>query len=398
MAQRKNSRNANGTGTIRKKTVVRNGVTYAFWEARYTAGTNPGTGKPVRKSITGKTQKEVAEKLKEATHALDDGTYTEPNKITVRAWFSTWLNTFCKNKVRESTYYAYKAIVTNHIDTSIGAIGLQQVSGIDVQRTYNAMIDKGLSAKTVKNVSAVMHKGFSMAMKQGYILHNPCEGAELPKTKKSEIHPLTEKEIPLFLEAIKCDFMCNAYAVCLFAGLREGECLGLAWHNVDFKNGKITVCQQLQRREAKYYYIADTTKSGKTRVIIPPAITFDYLRAEQRRQIENRFRAGAAWSNPDDLVFTDGLGKHFAIATFVSHFKKIAAGIGRPDARVHDLRHTAATVAIASGADIKSVQQLLGHATAAFTLDVYAHSSEKMQEDTAARMQSFYDDLKIKRA
>jgi integrase len=83
MAQRKNSRNANGTGSIRKKTVVRKGVTYAFWEARYTAGTNPGTGKPIRKSITGKTQKDVAERLKEATHALDDGTYIEPSKMTV---------------------------------------------------------------------------------------------------------------------------------------------------------------------------------------------------------------------------------------------------------------------------------------------------------------------------
>ena len=104
-------------------------------------------------------------------------------------------------------------------------------------------------------------------------------------------------------------------------------------------------------------------------------------------------RAGPVWDNPDDLVFTDNAGKHYAIVTFYKNFKKIAASIGRPDARPHDLRHTAATVAIASGADVKSVQDLLGHATASFTLNVYAHTSEQMMKDTAARMQSYYDGL-----
>ena len=114
------------------------------------------------------------------------------------------------------------------------------------------------------------------------------------------------------------------------------------------------------------------------------------------KQLENRLKAGPAWSNPDDLVFTDETGKHRAIYTFYSNFKRIAAKIGRPDARPHDLRHTAATVAIASGADIKSVQDLLGHATASFTLNVYAHTSEQMMKDTAARMQSYYDGLAVK--
>jgi len=395
---RKNSRNANGSGSIRKVSRIHGGKTYTYWEARYCAGYNTANGKPIRKSISGNTQKEVAEKLRAATKDLDTGEYIAPTKMTVRQWFNTWLDTFCINKVRESTMYAYRAIVKKHIDPRIGALELQAVKGVDIQRVYNAMIDVGLSGKTVKNVSAVMHKAFAMARKQGYITSNPCEGAELPKIKKTEIHPFTDDEIPIFLKAVSDDPMANAYALCLFAGLREGECLGLPWSNVDFKKGKITVSQQLQRHEGKYYYISDTTKSGKSRTISPPRIAFDYLSAERQRQVENRFKAGEAWSNPDDLVFTNNLGEHLAIPTFVNHFKKIAASIGRPDARVHDLRHTAATVAIASGADIKSVQQLLGHATAAFTLDVYAHSSEKMQEDTADRMQSYYNNLNIKGA
>lgn len=186
--------------------------------------------------------------------------------------------------------------------------------------------------------------------------------------------------------------MRNAYALCLFAGLREGDCLGMSWKQVDFERGQITVSQQLQRETGRYY-IEPTTKSGKPRTIEPPPIAFEYLKAEQAKQRENRLKAGPAWDNPDDLVFTNEIGRHYAFFTFYKRFKKIAASIGRPDARPHDLRHTAATVAIASGADIKSVQDLMGHSTASFTLNTYAHTSEQMRRDTAARMQSFYTKL-----
>ena len=189
--------------------------------------------------------------------------------------------------------------------------------------------------------------------------------------------------------------MGNAYALCLLAGLREGECLGLSWAQVDFKRKRITISQQLQKEKKKgaQYYIAPTTKSGKSRVIEPPAIAFEYLRAEQTHQLENRLRAGNEWTNPHNLVFTNEIGEHYKIFTFYSRFKRIAASIGRPDARPHDLRHTAATVAIASGADIKSVQDMLGHATASFTLNVYAHTSEQMMKDTASRVQGYYDSI-----
>lgn len=193
--------------------------------------------------------------------------------------------------------------------------------------------------------------------------------------------------------------MRNAFALCLFAGLQEGECLGLSWDQVDFQAKRITVSQQLQKekKQGARYHIAPTTKSGKPRQIEPPEITFQYLRAERARQAENQLAAGEYWNNPDNLVFTDATGKHLAIYTFYSNFKRIAARIGRPDTRPHDLRHTAATVATASGADIKSVQDLMGHATASFTLNVYAHTSDQMRRDTAARMQSYYDNLAVQR-
>ncbi len=386
---RKSTRNAQGSGTIRQRPDGR-------WEARFTAGRDPGTGKQVQRSIYGATQKEVRQKLARITADIDKGIYQAPNKITVSAWMEEWLATFCASKVKPLTYQSYSAMLKNHIVPAIGAVELQAVKGTHVQRLYNSMTRAGLSGKTVKNVAAILHKAFSVAMKQGIIAANPCDAAELPKAEHRDIHPLADDEIPLFLAAIDSSPMRNAYALCLFAGLREGECLGLSWKQVYFEKGRITVSQQLQKVRTGgqgRYYLSPTTKSGKPRTIEPPPIAFEYLRAERAKQLENRLKAGPVWNNPDDLVFTNEAGGHYAIHTFYRRFKVIAARIGRPDARPHDLRHTAATVAIASGADIKSVQDMLGHATASFTLNVYAHTSEQMMKDTAARMQSYYDGI-----
>lgn len=393
MPRKANTRAAAGAGSIRQRSD-------GTWEARLTIGSDPGTGKPVRKSIYGKTQAEVRKKLTATQRAIDSGTYQAPDRTTVSEWLDTWLETFCATKVKPLTYSSYAAAIKKHIKPNIGALRLQAVRGIHVQKLYNGMTSAGLSAKTVKNVSAIMHKAFSVALKQGMIQTNPCDAAELPKAAHKEIQPLTDAEIPLFLSAIKDHPMENAFALCLFAGLREGECLGLSWDQVDFSAQRITVSQQLQKEKTKgaRYYIAPSTKSGKPRQIAPPEIAFEYLRAERKRQTENRLAAGPLWNNPDNLVFTDKMGRHLAISTFYKAFKRIAASIGRPDARPHDLRHTAATVAIASGADIKSVQDLLGHATASFTLNVYAHTSDQMKKDTAARMQSYYDNLTSKKA
>ena len=391
MPRKSNTRAAQGSGSIRQR---EDGT----WEARYVVGRDPGTGKQVRKSVYAKSQKEVRQKLAQAIAAIDKGIYQAPNKITVAAWMEEWLTTFCANKVKPLTLASYSAMIRNHIVPAFGAVELQAVKGAHIQRLYNSMTAAGLSGKTVKNVSAILHKAFSIALKQGIIQVNPCDAAELPKAEHKEIHPLADDEVPRFLAAIDESPMRNAFALCLFAGLREGECLGLSWGQVDFERGRITVSQQLQQEKTKggKYYIAPTTKSGKPRTIEPPAIAFEYLRAERVKQLENRLKAGPAWDNPDDLVFTNETGRHYVTYTFYRKFKAIAASIGRPDARPHDLRHTTATVAISSGADIKSVQDMLGHATASFTLNVYAHTSEKMMKDTAVRMQSYYDGLAAK--
>ncbi len=388
-------RAAQGSGSITKRTKVSNGKTYEYWEARITVGHDTGTGKQIQKYIYGKTQAEVREKLTKAVSALDQGIYVAPSKITVTSWFNEWLDTYCVDRLKPYTVSKYSSVIRNHISPQIGAMLLTNIKGIHIQRMYNNLLHQGLSAKSIRDIGGIMHKGFDIAVKQDLILVNPCDKAELPKVTQKEIKPLSDAEIPQFLQAIDKDPYCNAFALCLFAGLREAECLGLSWDQIDFDRQTITIDRQLQRAKGGFI-IVPFTKSNKPRTIKPPTITFDYLQKEKTIQMVNRLRAGALWENKHNLVFTNMVGDNVNIETFYKHFKSIASEIGRQDARPHDLRHTAATVAIASGADIKSVQSMMGHATASFTLNVYAHTSEKMMEDTAARIQDYYSNLSLK--
>ena len=183
------------------------------------------------------------------------------------------------------------------------------------------------------------------------------------------------------------------YTVTLFTGMREGEALGLMWECVDFKKGTILINKQMQREKKKNgQYLLVPTKNGKSRTITPAPWVLKLLRTQRAKQAEQQLRAGPIWED-SGLVFTNELGHHLAIHTVYKDFKQIAASIGCPDARFHDLRHSYAVAAIRSGDDIKTVQDNLGHATAAFTLDVYGHVTDQMKRESAARMESYIKDV-----
>ena len=240
------------------------------------------------------------------------------------------------------------------------------------------------------------YTALAYAIKKGIIVKNPCENLDIEKCKKHKITPLLDDEIPAFLKAIEADpEFKNAYAFCLFTGIREGECLGLTWDKVDFKGKCITVEQQLQkdRQKSGTYFIKNATKTKKQRTVYLTEDAVACLEDEKKRQEENAKLAGELWDNEWNLVFTNDLGRYIIPMTFYKHFKRIAEKIGRPDLRPHDLRHTLATVAIAIGSDVKSLQDMLGHTTATMTLDVYAHPSEKRQREVVGGIQERFRGL-----
>ena len=388
-------RSAKGTGTIRKKTITRNGKKYEYWEARYTEGADPGTGKQVQRSITGKTQKEVAQKLKAATAAIDNGTYTAPSKQTLGQWLDAWIETYC-GSVKPRTLEIYKTDIRVHIKPALGAVRLEALTAQSIQAFYNALgkptkdRPEGLSPKSVKNIHGVLHKALQQAVLIGCLRFNPTDACALPRREKKELTPFDDLQISAFLKAIQGSRYETLFTVTLFTGMREGEVLGLMWDCVDFEVGTITVNKQLQLHEAVSggAYQLGSTKNGKGRSITPAASVMALLKRHRAAQATQRLRAGKLWQDTG-FVFTDELGQPFAKATVYRAFKRAAAAIGRPDARFHDLRHSYAVAAIRAGDDIKTVQETLGHATASFTLDVYGHVTKQMKEASAARMDAF---------
>lgn len=396
---RKATRGAQGDGSIRKIEVERAGKKYTYWQARYTIGRSSGTGKQVQKSITGKTQKEVRQKLKELTAAIDTGTYSEPSKMTVAEWLDIWATEYL-NSVKPRTVDSYKSSIEHHIKPAIGALRLSSLSPADIQHLYNnltnAKTGESLSAKSVKNCHGALHKALEQAAKLGYIRTNPADKPDLPKIKRAEIKPLNDTEIATFLQAIKGHKFERVFITTLFTGLREGEVLGLSWDCVDFNAGTVIIKQQLQKvRGSGGEYILAPTKNGKARILTPAPFVMGLLQVQRKDQLSARLRLGTAWNNPLNLVFTNEIGGNLCAQTVYLHFKKIANAAGFPDARFHDLRHSYAVAALRSGDDIKTVQENLGHHTAAFTLDTYAHVTEQMKRESADRMERFIASVKV---
>ena len=172
--------------------------------------------------------------------------------------------------------------------------------------------------------------------------------------------------------------------------MRQSELLGLQWQDIDFRTHCIFISRQLQKsKEIGKGYTFVTPKNGKSRQIQPADIVFETLRRQHHKQSQERMLAGCRWNNPNDLVFTNAFGGNLTHVTVSKHFKQIARTINREDLRFHDLRHTYAVLSLQAGDDVKTLQENLGHHTAAFTLSVYGHVTDKMRHDSAQRMNRY---------
>ena len=182
--------------------------------------------------------------------------------------------------------------------------------------------------------------------------------------------------------------------VTTFTGLRQGEVLGLTWDCIDFNRKTMRVYRQLQKeRKPGGGYDFASLKNDKQRSFMIADNVLEVLRRVKVKQTEWKLKAGKNWDGSKNLVFTDEYGHHLSKCTVYENFKRCAREAGIPETRFHDLRHTYATLALEQGTDIKTVSSNLGHATVAFTLDVYGHVTEQMQRDSADRMQKYLESL-----
>lgn len=376
------TKKANGSGTIRKRADGR-------WEGKYTLGYDPKTGKLIRKSVYGKTQKEVRLALSKIVSEMDSGTYAEPSKMKVSQWLDEWLASYTMN-IKPATRSAYEEHIRVHIKPSLGDILLKQLSTRDIQQLYtNLLKERELSPKTVRNIHGVLHRTLEQAKLLGYIRVNPADAAVTPRVEKKQVETLDAEDIGKFLAAIRGTKYEYPLFVAVFTGLRQGELLGLTWDCVDFEHGMLLINKQHNRVKGDTEFRFASLKNDKARVLTVADEVIDVLKLQKQRQESWAAALGNGWENPDNLVFTTEFGRYINNKILYQNFKRIAKKLGKPDLRFHDLRHTYAVNSLRAGDDIKTVQENLGHATASFTLSTYAHATPGMKRESAKRMTKF---------
>ena len=370
-------RRANGEGNLRKRKDGR-------WEGRYTAGRDPETGRAIYKNVLGKTQAEAKAKLKAAIEEAKGLDAAKAGRYTVGQWMEEWFEHYAKVKVRPSSHQTYRGYIDNHIKPSIGKIQLEKLTSLELQKFYkklltNGRVDrlesryqaKGLSPKTVRNIHQIISSAMNLAREQKLIAVNPAEGCALPRLEHREMKTLPVEQLQSFLREAKDSGVFELYYLELVTGLRRGELLGLKWEDIDLERGDLRVRRQIARINGEVVEAPLKTKNAY-RTLPLAEDTIDVLKAQRKKTGDGPFPSPTGGPiSPDSVLHM---------------LHRVLKRAGLPRIRFHDLRHTFATLALQNGVDVKTVSGMLGHFSAGFTLDTYAHVTTASRRQAAKTM------------
>ena len=432
MAKKKTGRRGNGEGSIyeRKK---------GQWAAVVTTGYK-ADGKPNRKFMYGKTRAEVADKLREVQNQIAAGGITDPGKLTVGDWLNLWLESYVRPNVRQSTYESYRLQLDNHLIPGLGHKRLNKLTTTDIQVFYKDLLENGnklrvrnkdtdtlecpgygLAPSTLVCIRNILKAALEQAVIERKIPINPARATKAPKVEKREMNILSQEEIAQFLDTTTHYRYYAAYVLALSTGIRRGEVLGLPWSNVYpgaswdaldavlvkeidkltlwdtdaleailaatgivLEQPIIYIKQQLSDlKDGPQLEVPKTTLSRRS--IDVPVDTALMLIFQRYLQLKEKKEVGKGY-NADDLVFCTNTGAYVPPRTFTRIFHTALAHAGVKKVRFHDLRHTVATMLLEDGAQLNSVQELLGHYNAAFTATQYGHVTKRMKKETTDRL------------
>jgi integrase len=388
-------------GTLRKR-----GTT---WTYQYDVPDRRPGREGKRRQITKggfRTKKDAATALAEALATIDETAHVEPAKVTLREYVEgTWLPSLSARRTRTgapmkpATVRHYERMARYYILPDLGGVRLRDLSTTDVQRLYTALRER-VSESTTHHVHVALGKLLSDAVEDGLLARNPVQRLKKdrrPTTgKRAEMQVWSEAQVHAFLAAAEGDRLYALWRLALATGMRRGELLGLRWEDVDLDAGRLAVRRNLVAVD--YDAVEGEPKSGRPRTVALGPDTVAVLRAHERRQRatvvpaeeapSERMMWGEAWIDTG-LVFTREDGTALHPQSLRHQLARLAKAAGVPVIRVHDLRHTAATHLLARGVPVKVVQEMLGHASATITQDLYGHVLPHMQDSAAAVADSF---------
>lgn len=337
------------------------------FEIRVTAGYNFETGKSKRISYYTKTKAEAIQKLHEEEYKIHFQKHVDPTSTTFLDWLRLWLETYMKNKVKQSTYVSYRGYIENHLAPAFPTLKLKDLTTKLLQDFYNYKQNtQGLSPKTILNLHRCLHKAMNQAVLEHYIDFNPCDAVSLPRNEKPQVEILTrEEQQKLIYTSYKYRYGIFI-RLTLATGIRLGELLGLRWEDIDFNKRMLSIRS----------------------IPLIPNIASE-LQLWKNVQQNDAMTAGAAYQDSGFLV-TNPFGGYLEPRTFKDAYDEILKASGLGHYTFHALRHTFATRAMEQGMDAKTTSILLGHSSVSFTLDTYTHVLDSQKQEEMKVMEEFF--------
>ena len=379
-------RRPSGDGMVRKREDGR-------WEGRIVIG-HKENGDPIFRYLSAGSQKALVERLNRERNIYQGVDLTEDSRMTLGEWLDRWLEERVVPSVRESTLESYRYRIRHHIKPRLGSKPIGKITVDDVQKLYREIQNCGriqedpvwghaLSGSTVRRLHGVFHMAMDAAVRAHLIPKNPTEGITLPKKETVPKQVLNDAQLERFMKEVQNDPVWHDFFYTeLTTGLRQGEICGLMWSDFDEAHGTLSVRRTLHIQKGGRLVTGETkTGTGKRTITLPPSTAG--LLAQRKKSSYSQ------WIFPNPLRPEQPASPNAAY----NHLKTLLKRAGLPSIRFHDLRHTFATHALASGVDAKTLSGILGHTQASFTLDTYTHVTGDMQRQAAQVMDTFMTDI-----
>jgi integrase len=353
-------------------------------------GKDPTTAKYKYQWVSVKgTKKETEKRLAEILHQLDTGTFMKPGKTTLAEYLERWLKDYAWPNLAPRTAEGYEHIIRRHLIPALGNIPLTQLKPENLQRYYSEKLASGrcdgkgaLSPRTVRHHHVTLHDALENAVKWGLLSRNPADGVSPPRCQRPEWHTLSEDDIHTLLDAAQKTPYFALFHTALYSGMRRSELLALRWSDIDLLLCQVYVTRTLhQLRDGSIVFRAPKTAKGRRMIALSPSAV-SVLREHREKQEAMRAMLGSPLKD-DGLVFSDLEGKPLLPNTVTHAWIKLVRRIGLKGIRLHDARHSHASLMLKAGIHPKIVQERLGHSSVTITLDTYSHVAPGLQKAAA---------------